>query len=138
MNVLFDQDCVLFDSLDVLDTRPDATTSIERRRFHLFAPRPSFQATLAEEVSGSLIPIADIPGLKEGSGKIIAEPNKISVYGSARLVDRGPFLLCRFDFDMPGVYPLDLAAAARLRGVCSRVIKPNVPAATPTIDPYCK
>jgi hypothetical protein len=136
--ILNENDCILFDAVDVLDARSNAATSVETRRFIIFAKRPAFQAKLCEIIGEKLQEIADVPGLKEGSAKIVPGINKITVIGSARLEPDGPFKLCSFDFDVAGVYPLDLISAARLRSICRLVFKPNLTNLSTMLEPYCR
>lgn len=137
--ILVEDDCILWDAVDVLDGRTGAPTSIALRRFLVFARRPSYQGKLYEEVDGALVFVADLPGLKEGSAKIVPGINSLDVYCSSRENPDGDFKLCKHTFDVAGVYPLDLIGAARLRSVCRNIIKAIVPAAFLTaIEPYCK
>lgn len=139
MKILVDKDCILWDVVTCLDTRSTAPNTVSTRRFLVYAERPAFQAKLCEELpDGSLKTISDIPSIKEGSANIEIEPNKILVYCTSRLEPSGDFKLVVFDFDVTGVFPIDLAAAARIRNISRSVIKPFVSEATPTIDPYCK
>jgi hypothetical protein len=137
--ILVDADTILWDAITVLDTRPTAPNTITTRTFVVYAKRPAFQGMLCEEVGDQLIHIADLPGPKEGSCKLLCEKDKIIVRYSGRLDGdlSGPFRLRKHAFDIAGVYPLDLAAAARLRNV-ARIIDSSVPGASPAIDPYCR
>ncbi len=138
MHILLSGDYVLFDAADVLDARSSAKTSAERRRFLIAAQRPNFQAKLYEEINDELHEVADIPGLKEGSAKIVPGINSLRIYCTARTEAAGPFNLGYYDVSINGVYPLDLIGVARLRSICRNILKTLIPNASPAIDPYCK
>lgn len=132
-------DCILWDAIAVLDTRATAPDTVTVRHFVVYAQRPSYSGKLCELVNNQLVWVADLPGQKEGSAKIVAGVDKLTVWYTARPVGvyAGNLPLWKHDIPVPGVWPLDLAAAMRLRNVAG-IIDRTVPSASPAIDPYCK
>jgi hypothetical protein len=133
-------DAVLWDAVIVLDTRPTAPNTITTRRFVIYAERPSFQGKLCEVVNGAFVHLADLPGPKEGSAKMLVEKGKLIVYYSGRADGdpTGPFQIWEHEFDVLGIQPIDWTAAARLRNVANllKTYVPSIP--VDRIDPYCK
>lgn len=137
MHLLVDDDCVLFDAITTLDTR--AATTIATRRFVVYARRPAYQAKLCEDINGVLFELADIPGAKEGSVRVVAGINELTVYTSMRAPADpfGDFKLWSHVVSVHGVWPIDYAAVVRLRAV-AQIVKKHLPIAASELEPFCK
>lgn len=85
-------------------------------------------------------PLGAFAGPKEApSGWLTCEPGQLVVHYSGKLdPDPGaPYVEMEERIAMPGVYPIDLTAAWRLRNVAGIVAK-HLPAAAGELEPYVK
>lgn len=139
--ILDPNDCNWVYTITVLDQRTPQIDTCRTRRFVLYLRRKgeyTRNLILRERITGGLGPILHVVGGElESMGTLEAEVDAliITYLGRAAGDPTGPFQLQEERVGVPGIWPLDLAAAMRLRNV-ARILKANVPATVPMIDPY--
>jgi hypothetical protein len=129
MRVLIPGDHGFVTTALAFDTRPSRVNNLATRRFVLAARRPAWQMTLYEVVGGQAMPIADIPGAKEGSAEILIEVDQITILYTGRAVGApagAPMDVCEHIVAVPGVWPIDTGVAGRLRNLAS-ILRQQLP-----------
>ncbi len=141
-NVILDNDdCGYVATLTTLDNRPGITDRCLTRRFVACIPRAGASARrmlLRERLAAGLGPsLGTLPGPMEGVLDLAADIDAIVVTYTGRVPGdlNGPFRLQEARITVPGVWPLDLAAAMRVRNV-ARVVTKYLPSAEPELAPY--
>lgn len=129
MIILDADDCGWVAVLDALDTRTTAKDTCQVRRFVAYIQRkraPIGDMLLCEELGDTLSePLGRLAGDKEGIVQLVAGVDEIVVYYTGRGVadaPDAPFALRRERIAVPGIYPLDLAAARRLRNIAGHLL----------------
>jgi hypothetical protein len=120
MQILISGDHGFVTSIRAFDSRPTRQTNMATRRFLLASRRPAWQMALYEVVEGRVTKLADIPGAKEASASMEAEVDQIRVTYTGRAdgaPDGSPMDVCEHVVTVPGIWPIDVGAAARLRSL---------------------
>lgn len=118
MHILIPGDHGFVTTVLAFDSRPNRVSNMATRRFVLAARRPAWQMTLYEVVGGVSVPIADIPGDKEASAELLIDIDQIVVTYTGRAIgapDGSPMDVCEHIVAVPGIWPIDVGAAARVR-----------------------
>jgi hypothetical protein len=120
MRVIIPGDHGFVTTVLAFDSRLTRANNMATRRFVLAARRPSWSMTLSEMVGGVARPIADLPGDKEASASMLVDIDKIIITYTARAIgapDGAPLDVCEHVVAVPGIWPIDIGAAARLRSL---------------------
>lgn len=144
MTIILDHDdCGWVATLTTLDTRQNNSNTVATRRFVAYIQRqatPSRQMILCERLATGLSPsLGTLPGPMEGIIQLDAGVNEIIVTYTGRIEGdtAGPFKLQETRVPVLGIYPLDLAAAQRVRGI-ARIVSKYLPAAAGELISYTK
>lgn len=125
-----------------IDTRPAAPNTVTLRRFLAALRRPAYHVELYELVGGAPVPIP-LPNLgpKQGTVTIRVEIDAIVIVFTGRApgddAPGAPFQVWEHTAVVAGIYPVDLAAAVRLRAVARR-LQDYVPVAADALAPYAR
>ena len=143
-NVILDaDDCGYCATLTTLDTRHNDLTTVATRRFIAYIRREGIakrRVLICERTATGLgEPLALLPGAMEATVTLDAEQDTIVVTYTGREAgdDTGPFMLQEARIQVLGIYPIDLAAALRVRFV-ARIVTKYLPSAALELAPYTK
>jgi hypothetical protein len=142
--ILDEDDCGWAAVLTALDTRHNDMNTVATRRFVAYIQRkaaPVGDVLICERTSTGLGPsLGTLPGPKEGTVALESGIDEIIVTYTGRVVGTAldaPFKLQEARIPVPGIYPIDLAAALRARYI-ARIVSKYVPAASGDLLPYTK
>ena len=143
MTILDPSDCTLLDTITVLAYPHPSGDSCATRTFVAYMRRvapPAWEILLCEDLGDRLgAPLGAFPGPKEGSAQIEAVQGALIVYYTGRLPGdvNGPFQLQKVSVPVANIWPLDLAAAQRVRNVAG-IVAEHFPDLVGDLAPYVK
>lgn len=138
--ILDPHDCGVVAALTALAYPVPSGDSCATRRFVAYMRRPDRDILLCEDLGDHLGPkLANFPGTTEGSVTLEADIGGIIVYFTGRAVGdtTGPFQFQRERVSVPNIWPLDLAAAFRVRNL-ARILVKYLPVAAGELELYTK
>lgn len=136
--ILDSHDCGVVTSLTVLAYPALSGDSCATRRFVAYTRRPDRDILLCEDLGDHLGPkLAEFSGSTEGDVTLQADIGGIIVYFTGRQPGdtSGPFQLQRERVTIPNIWPLDLAAALRVRNL-ARILSKYLPVVAEELKPY--
>ncbi len=137
--ILDPDDCGWCATLTTLDNRPGITDRCLTRRFIAYIQRsgtPARQMLLCERTPTGLGPsLGTLPAAMEGILALDCDIDTIIVTYTGRVPGdlSGPFRLQEARIPVPGIWPLDLAAAMRVRNVARALLTDDV---ARYVEPY--